>query len=101
MLGERFTHLCIRLAQDLAKKGYACKTIGIKLKFADFQTVTRDLSLIDPIFEAYAIRHAAGQCVKRVPLDRRIRLLGVRASSLVPLSDAQVRTESMQPTLPF
>ena len=87
ILGERFTNLCDRLAQDLARKGFACKTIGIKLKFADFQSVTRDLSLDEPIHEASAIRHAAGQCVKRVPLDRRIRLLGVRASALVPLRE--------------
>ena len=101
MLGERFTNLCNRLAQDLARKGYACKTIGIKLKFADFQSVTRDISLAEPIFDAGAIRHAAGQCVKRVPLERRIRLLGVRASSLVPISEVQSRQEPVQPALPF
>ncbi len=101
ILGERFTNLCNKLAQDLARKGYACKTIGIKLKFADFQSVTRDLSLSEPIYEASAIRHAAGQCVKRVPLERRIRLLGVRASSLVPLSEAQTRPGPLQPALPF
>ena len=101
ILGERFTNLCNRLAQDLARKGFACKTIGIKLKFADFQSVTRDLSLTEPIFEANAIRHAAGQCVKRVSLERRIRLLGVRASSLVPLSEVQTHQVPLQPTLPF
>ena len=101
ILGDRLTNLCIRLSQDLARKGYACKTIGIKLKFADFQSVTRDLSLSEPIYEANAIRHAAGQCVKRVPLERRIRLLGVRASSLVPLHEANSRLEPLQPTLPF
>lgn len=101
ILGERFTNLCNRLAQDLARKGFACKTIGIKLKFADFQSVTRDLSLTEPIFEANAIRHAAGQCVKRVSLERRIRLLGVRASALVPLSEVQTHQAPLQPTLPF
>ncbi len=30
------------------------------------------------------IRRVAGECLKRVPLDRRIRLLGVRASALTP-----------------
>ncbi|HEX9672094.1 MAG TPA: DNA polymerase IV, partial [Burkholderiales bacterium] len=29
-----------------------------------------------------AIRRAAGECLKRVPLDRRIRLLGVRVGAL-------------------
>ena len=32
------------------------------------------------------IRRAAGECLKRVPLERRIRLLGVRIASLSPLT---------------
>src|SRR5258706_520495 len=35
-----------------------------------------------PTGDAAAIRRAAGECLKRVPLDRRIRLLGVRVGSL-------------------
>ena len=34
-----------RLADDLQRKGYVGKTIGIKLRFDDFKTVTRDLTL--------------------------------------------------------
>ena len=40
-----FTELCEQLAGDLQRKGYAGKTIGIKLRFDDFKTVTRDLTL--------------------------------------------------------
>ena len=32
-------------------------------------------------------RRAAGECLKRVPLDRRIRLLGVRVGALVTISE--------------
>ena len=35
------------------------------------------------VADAAAIRHAAGLCLKRVDLTRRLRLLGVRAASLV------------------
>ena len=41
------------------------------------------VTLPEPVLEAAAIRHAAGQCLKRVDLARRIRLLGVRVGSLV------------------
>ena len=78
-----FTRLCEQLAADLQKKGYAGRTIGIKLRFDDFKTVTRDLTLPAPVADAAAIRHAAGLCLKRVDLTRRLRLLGVRAASLV------------------
>jgi DNA polymerase IV len=78
-----FTDLCERVAADLARKGYAGKTIGIKLRFDDFRTVTRDLTLAAPVADARAIRRAAGLCLKRVDLSRRIRLLGVRVGALV------------------
>ena len=37
--------------------------------------------------DAAAIRRAAGQCLKRVDLTRRLRLLGVRAGALAKPSD--------------
>ena len=39
--------------------------------------------------QAHAIRQAAGQCLKRVDLTRRLRLLGVRVGSLMKLEDWQ------------
>jgi DNA polymerase IV len=81
-LSTVFTRLCERVAEDLHRKAYRARTIGIKVRFDDFSTVTRDLTLPEPVSEAEAIRHAAGLCLKRVDLTRTIRLLGVRASSL-------------------
>ena len=82
-LSAIFTRLCEQVAGDLQRKGYAGRTIGIKLRFDDFRTVTRDLTLPQPTAEPGVIRHAAGLCLKRVDLDRPLRLLGVRAASLV------------------
>ena len=80
-----FTELAEQVATDLQRRGYAGRTIGIKLRFEDFKTVTRDLTLPAPVADAAAIRHAAGLCLKRVDLTRRLRLLGVRAGALVRL----------------
>ena len=88
-LGDIFTRLCQQVAADLQRKGYVGKTIGIKLRFDDFQSVTRDNTLAFHTADAKAIRHAAGQCLKRVEFKRRIRLLGVRVGSLVKASDAK------------
>ena len=82
-LGAIFTLLCEQVAGDLQRKGYVGKTIGIKLRFDDFKIATRDQTLASHIDNAQAIRQAAGQCLKRVPLQRRLRLLGVRVGSLV------------------
>ncbi|WP_284615178.1 DNA polymerase IV [Aquabacterium humicola] len=77
-----FTRLVEQLALDLQRKGYVGRTIGIKLRFDDFKTVTRDMTIADPTADAATIRLAAGLCLKRVDLARRIRLLGVRVSAL-------------------
>ncbi len=81
-LSKIFTDLCVKLAGDLQRKGYVGKTIGLKLRFDNFKTVTRDSTIDVPTQDARAIRRTAGECLKRVPLDRRIRLLGVRVGSL-------------------
>jgi DNA polymerase-4 len=81
-LGAILDELVAQLAHDLQRKGYLGKTVGIKLRFDDFKTVTRDLTLPEPTAEADAIRRAAGLCLKRVDFSRRLRLLGVRMASL-------------------
>jgi DNA polymerase-4 len=82
-----FTQLCVQLAADLERKGYAAKTIGLKLRFDDFRIVTRDVTLPAHTFDARTIRRAAGECLKRVDLGRRMRLLGVRAGNLASLGE--------------
>jgi len=78
-----FTALCEQVGADLRRKGFETRTIGIKLRYDNFVTVTRDQTLETATADGAVIRRAAGQCLKRVPLERRLRLLGVRAGSLV------------------
>jgi DNA polymerase-4 len=98
-LSRIFTGLCVKLAEDLKRKGYAGRTVGLKLRYDNFKTLTRDLTLEAPVADAAAIRRAAGECLKRVPLDRRIRLLGVRVGALSPLDAARPVDTSRKPTL--
>ena len=81
-LSRVFTELAAQVAGDLQRRGYEGRTIGIKLRFDDFRSVTRDLTVDAFTADAAVIRHAAGLCLKRVDLQRRIRLLGVRVGSL-------------------
>jgi DNA polymerase-4 len=76
--------LCERLADDLQRKGYVSRTISIKLRYDDFQIVSRNVTLPQAVAEPAAILQAARECLKRVPLQRKLRLLGVRASTLEP-----------------
>ncbi|MGH8798685.1 MAG: DNA polymerase Y family protein [Casimicrobiaceae bacterium] len=99
-LSAVFTELCAGVGDDLARKGYAGRTIGLKLRYDNFKTVTRDQTIAAPTQDARTIRRAAGECLKRVPLDRRIRLLGVRVGALCRADEAQrpVATVAEEPT---
>jgi DNA polymerase IV len=81
-LGRIFTRLCEQLAGDLRAQGYVAKTIAVKLRYEDFTIATRALTLQAPVSDARQIRLWAGRCLKKALLDRRLRLLGVRACNL-------------------
>lgn len=95
-LSALFTHLCERVAGDLVRKNVVGRTVGIKLRYADFSIVTRDSTLEWPTDDPIAIRQAAGECLRRVPLDRRFRLLGVRIGSLSPKDATAMRPAEQQ-----
>lgn len=100
-LSEVFTSLCLRVGDDLVRKGYACRTVGIKIRYSDFRAVTRDVTLPVAVSDGAAIRLAAGLCLKRVPLDQRIRLLGVRAGGLVEAGAEEIAQSAIQAELPL
>lgn len=82
-LGPIFTRLCEQLAADLVRKGYVGRSIGVKLRYDDFRIVTRSITLPQATRDAAEIRRWAGRCLKTVPLDRRLRLIGVKMAALV------------------
>lgn len=101
ILSELFTALCLRVADDLKHKGYRGRTIGIKLRYDDFETVTRDSSLPVPTDDPGVIRRTAGECLRRVRLDKRLRLLGVRVGNLSSAADERQAELAVQGELPL
>ncbi len=100
-LGAIFTQLCEKLADDLQRKGYVGKTIGIKLRYDDFRIATRDQTIDHFTADAKTLRHIGGQCLKRVSLERPLRLFGVRVGALaradaVPARDAGANASTGQ-----
>jgi DNA polymerase-4 len=61
--------------------------------------VTRDLTLTEATDDPAVIRRAAGECLKRVPLERRLRLLGVRVGGLCSKQARQDENDSSQAEL--
>jgi len=67
----------------LASEGVAYRTVGIKVRFEDFQTFTRERSLPSYTDEKEPIGRNAKRLFKEFEGDeRKIRLIGVRVSNL-------------------
>jgi DNA polymerase-4 len=99
-LRVQFTTLCERVAQDLQRDGYVARTIGVKLRYDNFQRVTRDQTIAVPTNDAAIIRRTAAQCLRRAPLERRLRLLGVKASGLAPTAaPGAAPVEALEPAV--
>jgi DNA polymerase-4 len=67
---------------DLTKRGYKSKTVTIKVRFSDFETHTRSLTLDAPTASSDAIRRAVFECMKRIEFTKKVRLIGIRLSGL-------------------
>lgn len=67
---------------DMMEHKYKAKTITVKIRFMDFETLTRAVTIPDFTDAEEEIRKAAFACLKRIDLNKRIRLVGVRTSNL-------------------
>jgi DNA polymerase-4 len=82
-------HHLRRLSQGVADRLHRAElmggTIGIKIRYADFTTLTRQMSLMAPTDDGERIYQAALVLLERTwQMGRPVRLLGVVASQLCP-----------------
>lgn len=76
--------LAERVAARLRASGLAGRTIVLKVRFADFTTITRSRTLPEPSDTARDIYRTARELLDSLRLQRaRVRLVGVRAEKLV------------------
>jgi len=79
-----------RTARSLREAGCVARTVTVKLRLANFTTMTRSRTLAEPSDLARKIYATACALYAGSGLDRqaRLRLVGVRATGLVPASAA-------------
>ena len=83
-----------KVAKRLRAASYFSRTITIKVRFADFTSVTRSKSLPASTDLATDIYATSKSLFEAMHLQRaRIRLVGVRATGLVPTSESSVQLE--------
>ncbi|MGE0877647.1 MAG: DNA polymerase IV [Acidimicrobiia bacterium] len=84
----------LRLADSVAARlrahGVHCRTVNLKVRFADFQTVTRAITLPEPVDLAPELLRAARSLLGALDLSRGVRLIGISGSQLVSAPAAQL-----------
>src|SRR5262249_6157333 len=70
-----------RVARELRAEGFAGRTVTLKLRFADFRTITRSHT-DDPTQDGLGIYREASALLSRVALRQPVRLIGLSVSGL-------------------
>jgi len=87
-----------RTASRVRKAGLAGRTISIKVRFADFTTITRSRTLREPTDVSREIYETAVGLYDALGLQRaRIRLVGVRMEKLLPVEQAPIQARLDEP----
>lgn len=79
-LVHRLDLLCGELAAALRNHDHAGRTVGIKVRYADFETHTHATTLQDPIRDADSLSRTARRLLEEFRPSRPVRLLGVRVA---------------------
>ena len=93
VIRRELLRLSERVASRLRAHGYRGRTVSIKIRFADFTTITRSKTLRDATDVTREVYATAGALYDALHLDRaRLRLVGVRVEGLV---DAEAADEQL------
>ncbi len=86
-IARTLAELTKEVVSDLQDDGYTARTVTIKIRFSDFQTLTRAKTMESHTDSEEEIRKAAFACLKRVELKKRVRLIGVRVTNMEKKSE--------------
>jgi DNA polymerase-4 len=78
----RMGELVVELSRALRKHGHKGRTVGIKVRYSDFETHTRARTVPTPIDDAENIGRIADELLDEFNPELAVRLLGVRVAGL-------------------
>jgi DNA polymerase IV len=81
-LEPELLRLTEQLCDTLAKQDASGRTIGIKVRYADFSTVTRARSLPNAVNDLDSVWQVACDLLRRLDPPQPVRLVGVRVAGL-------------------
>ncbi len=85
VLRRELLRLAEKVARRLRRGGVAARTVVLKLRYANFQTITRSRTLPLPTDDATHLHQVATEMLDALRLERvRVRLIGLGTTNLVP-----------------
>lgn len=90
MIVQTLSSLSADIAKDLQEDGYVGRTITVKIRYHNFITHTRALTLQEPTNGYDRIVETATALLDRFAMDRPVRLVGVRVSGLTRSPQTEV-----------
>lgn len=90
-LERELLRLSIGVARRVRSSGVRARTIAVKLRFGGFDTITRSVTLAEPVELARQIHEAARALFAEAVAGRPVRLIGVRAEQLVTADGSDPR----------
>jgi DNA polymerase-4 len=89
VIRRELLRLSERVAVRLRRQGYVGRTVVLKVRFADFTTITRSRTLRSATDVSHEIYATVRELYEALGLQRaRLRLVGVRAEGLLAAADA-------------
>lgn len=89
LLKEQASNLCRDVLNRVNRRSRVFRTVTVKVRFADFETITRSHSLQVVTDEYRLLYETCLELFDRVDFTRPVRLLGVTVSNLEPRSAPQ------------
>jgi len=88
VIAKTLAELAKEVVINMKEEGYQGRTVSLKIRFNDFKTYTRAKTLSRHTDSEEEIRKAAFDCLGRLELKKKVRLIGVRVSHLEKVGEA-------------
>lgn len=91
---SELSYLCEQAAQRLQTENFKCRTITLKIRSEDFQTHTKAHTLAEPTNFPEALIKTVRKLFEETKMaDKKVRLVGVRATNLSCVDDLSLFTD--------
>jgi DNA polymerase-4 len=82
VVARNLAELTREVVEDMRRSGVKGRTVTVKVRFSDFKTYTRAKTLPESLDSLEEIRKAAFDCLSRIEVKGKVRLIGVRVGKL-------------------